>query len=493
MTTERDPEQSLIGTDALRLSLTSKRLTTNLLPFVREAWKIVEPDRAFVENWHIDELCKVLEEVTNGTTKRVVINVPPGTMKSLLVSVIWPCWMWARDPHLRILTAAYSDKRALDANLKARNIIKSPWFQKHFGLELVEDQNTKGRFDTKQGGWRIATSVGGEGTGLHPDFIIVDDAATATDAQSEVERATVNTWFDSTISTRGVSRGVAICVIGQRLHEEDLSGYLLKRGGWLRVCWPMRYEKQKLDAQGQASGNPPDARDHRASEGELLWPQLFPEAIVRQLELDLGPYGTAGQLQQHPAPEGGGLFKREWFQFVDADKLPKNILRRLRGYDTAATEGAGDWTRGIKIEEDADANFYLTSAVGGQLGPDGVDKLILSTAKMDGSDVAIREEKEGGASGKAVIGARTKLLRGYDYRGVQVSGSKVTRANPFRSQVEGGHVFLVRASWNEEYLNELCAFPTARHDDYVDASSCAFNAILLEPYREVAVREAVWG
>lgn len=459
---------------------------------MREAWKIVEPDREFVENWHIEELCKVLEDVTAGRTKRVVINVPPGTMKSLLVSVIWPCWMWARNPHLRILTAAYSDKRALDANLKARVIIKSPWFQKLFSLELVEDQNTKGRFDTKQGGWRIATSVGGEGQGLHPDFIIVDDASTATQAQSEVERTTINTWFDSTITTRGVSRGVAICVIGQRLHEDDLPGYLLRRGGWEHVCWPMRFEVQKI-VDGKVTGNPPDARDHRASEGALLWPQLFPEAIVKQLELDLGPYGAAGQLQQRPAPEGGGLFKREWFQFIDADKLPKNILRRLRGWDTAATEGAGDYTRGIKIEEDADHNFYITSAVGAQLSPDGVDKIILSTANMDGKDVPIREEKEGGASGKAVIGARAKLLRGWDYAGVQVSGNKVIRANPFRSQVEGGHVFLVRASWNEEYLKELGAFPTGRNDDYVDATSCAFNAIMLEPYREVVVREAVWG
>lgn len=486
-----DFEQSLLGADATRVALSTKRLSRSLLAFVREAWDIVEPGQPFRNNWHIEELCKILEQVTAGDLKRVIINVPPGTMKSLLTSVFWPCWMWANDPRLRILTAAYSDERALDANIKARNIIKSAWFKKHFDLDLVADQDTKGRFDTTVGGWRIATSVGGQGQGLHPDFIIIDDAATAKNSESEIERATVNTWFDSTISTRGVSRGAAIIVIGQRLHEEDLPGYLLKRGGWEHVCWPMRYELQRYDDGGRPLGNPPNARDHRAAEGELLWPELFDEAKVKQQELDLGPYGTAGQLQQRPAPEGGGLFKREWFKFVDA--VPKNILRKLRGWDTAGTEGAGDYTRGIKIEEDDAHNFYISSAVGGQLGPDGVDKLFLSTAQMDGTDVAQREEKEGGASGKAVIGARSKLLRGFDYKGVQVSGNKVIRANPFRSQVEGGHVYLVRAAWNEEYIKELCSFPSARHDDYVDATSCSFNAILLEPYREVVIRDALWG
>lgn len=487
-----DAETSLLASDSLRVSLASKRLRGSLLAFVREAWDIVEQGQAFQNNWHIEELCKILESVTAGNMKRVVVNVPPGTMKSLLTSVFWPCWMWANNPRLRILTAAYSDKRALDANLKARNIIKSLWFKKHFTVDLVEDQDTKGRYDTKVGGWRIATSVGGEGQGLHPDYIIIDDPSTAAQAESALERATVNTWFDGTISSRGASRGAAIVVIGQRLHEEDLSGYLLKSGvAWEHVCWPMEYEKQRVDDAGRPTGNPPDVRDHRAAEGELLWPQLFDGAKVKQLKLQMGPYIAAGQLQQRPAPEGGGLFKRDWFQFVDA--VPKNIIRKLRGWDTAGTEGAGDYTRGIKIEEDSDHNFYISSAVGGQLGPDGVDKLILSVAKQDGLDVAQREEKEGGASGKAVIAARSKLLRGHDYQGVQVSGSKIIRANPFRSQVEGQHVFIVRASWNDEYIKELCNFPTAGHDDYVDATSCAFNAILLEPYREISVREALWG
>jgi predicted phage terminase large subunit-like protein len=500
--TELDPTQVSAASSLLR-SIQASHLKRSLLAFTREAWLILEPEHPFVQNWHIEELCTLLEQVAAGfghagmpaqfTTHepidRVVINIPPGTMKSLLVSVIFPCWLWARNPKLRILTAAYSDKRALDANLKARLLLKSQWFQQLFPLEFVEDQDTKGRFDTTKGGWRIATSVGGEGTGLHPDLIVIDDAATAADAQSEAERKKVNGWFDQTVSSRGVSRGVKVIVIGQRLHEEDLPGHLLKRAGWTHVCWPMRFMTARPATDTQP-GYQPDPRDHRTKEGDLLFPQLFTEAKVRQLELDLGPYGTSGQLQQQPSPEGGGLFKREWFKFVDAAPA---LARRCRGWDTAASEGKGDYLVGVKISEEFEwdvkdgkrkfqstGRFFVEDVQRDQLGPDGVDKLMKVTAQLDGKACSVREEKEGGSSGVIVINARTKLLRGFNYAGVQLGGSKVTRAKPFRSQCEGGNVYLVKAHWNEAYIVELCAFPTAKHDDQVDASSCAFNSVLLE-------------
>lgn len=483
-----DEEEDGSSLALMALKYETRQCRASLLAFVKGAWSVIEPDCEFVSNWHIEELCKVLESVAAGTTERVIINVPPGTMKSLLVSVLFPCWIWARNPHKRILTAAYSDKRALDANIKARNLIKSAWFQKRFKLVLVEDQDTKGRFDTRQGGWRIATSVGGEGTGLHPDLIIIDDAATAAEAQSEVERKKVNDWFSQTVSSRGVSRSAALICLGQRLHEDDLPGYLIKKGGWDLVRFPMRYMKTVAPSKDNP-GYTADPRDHRTEEGELLWPALFTEKKVKQLEDDLMEYGTSGQLQQQPSPGGGGMFKREHFKFIDA--APK-VARRTRGWDTAGSEGKGDWTRGCKIAE-AEGLFYVEDMAGGQLGPDGVDKLIKVTAELDGKRVPVREEKEGGASGLAVIKARAKLLKGWDYLGVQVSGNKATRAKPLRAQVEAGNVFLVRGPWNEAFIVELCGFPTGKHDDQVDAASCAFNAVLLEPNPEVLVRVAIWG
>jgi predicted phage terminase large subunit-like protein len=494
---------ALADADRLAVQKEKRRLRSSLHAFVQEAWAIIEPSQEFQDNWHIREMCRVLEYAATHKDQRVIINIPPGCMKSLLVSVLWPAWMWAKDSKKRVITASYSGAITIDQNRKLRDLVTSEWYQNLFDVRLVEDQNTKIRFNTQTGGWRIATSVGGALTGEHPDVIIIDDVVTAEQAQSDADRKAANKWFDNTVSTRGVARGVCIIIIAQRLHEDDLPGYLLERGGWEHVCFPMRYEKctcvggdpQALEESARCILHKqnlqwrPDPRDPRTDEGELLWPKVFDETRVKKLENDLLEYGTSGQLQQRPAPGAGGLFKREWFKFIDA--APRTA-RRVRGWDTAGSEGKGDYTVGARISE-VDGIFYVEDVQRDQLDPDGVDKLIYTTAQLDGQvGCAVREEKEGGASGLAVIKARAKLLRGWDYMGVAASGSKVTRSKPFRSQCAAGNVFLVKGPWNEKYIAELCAFPTAKHDDQVDASSCAFNAVLLEP-PPARVHEAIWG
>jgi predicted phage terminase large subunit-like protein len=459
-----DVEHITRDLDAIEAELSRR----SLRHFVTKVWPLVEPDVPFVPNWHIDRLCALLEAVSRGEVSRLLINVPPGTMKSLLVSVLWPTWEWATRSNLRYLTTSYGAHLTIRDNLRVRHIVQSLWYQQYFSVDLVDDQNQKTRFNTLAGGYRIASSVGG----AHPDRIIIDDPLTAQQARSDVERSAVNHWFDRTIATRGVTRNTAIVVVMQRLHEEDLSGHLLARGGWEHVCWPMRFDAAR-----------PDPRDVRTRAGELLWPSLFTEQKVRQLEVDLGPYGTAGQLQQQPAPEGGGLFKREWFKFIEA--APRKA-RRVRAWDTAATADGGDWTVGTKLAE-ASGLFFIESVLRDQLGPAGVDALMQQTARADGKAVAIRELREPGASGKAVIDAHVRAFVGYDYTEHRVGHDKVTEARPFRAQVEAGNVYLVRTgdavkdAWIEPYLQELADFPTGKHDDQVDASSAAFNEVLTLP------------
>ncbi len=497
--------------DKILLKLERDRLKRSLYAFLQEAWAIVEPSQDFVTNWHIEVMCQVLQDITTGKEprNRWIFNISPGTMKSLLISVIWPAWVWARNPKKRFLTASYGQHLTVRDNLRVRDIIQSPWFQSLFPVKLLEDQNTKTRYNTEKGGWRIATSVDGVGTGEHPDFIIIDDPITAGQAESEPERSAANNWFDRTISSRGVARGVTIIVVMQRLHQDDLTGHLLKKGGWGHVRFPMRFEKCtcpgpiEVIAEDQRcalhKADPhwtPDPLDPRTEPGELMFPLLFNETKVALLEQDLGPYGAAGQLQQRPSPMGGGQFKREWFQFVDHDAVP-SLARRVRGWDTAATEGGGDYTVGVKLSEafawmpspeninirtlQSTGKFYVEHVAREQLGPAGVDGLMKSTANTDGKACPIREEKDPGAGGKAVIAARTRLLVGFDYGFNALGANKVIRAKPFRSQCAAGNVFLVRGPWNEKYLTELCNFPTGSYDDQVDASSCAFNALLLEP------------
>lgn len=452
-------------------------LEQHLFQFVKAAWPLVEPQQPFTPNWHIEALCQVLEQVAYGREKRLIVNVPPGTLKSLLIEVFFPTWVWAKNARKRFITASYGQHLTARDNLRARQIIESPWYQARWPVRMLEDQNTKTRYNTTEHGWRIATSVNGQGIGEHPDFIIIDDPHTAAQAESETERQNALDWFDRTISTR-LGRNPAIIVVMQRLHENDLSGHLLKRGGWRHICWPMRYEVTRPAVEGDL-GHRADPLDPRHDEGELLFPALFPEEKVRNLEIDLGEYGAAGQLQQRPAPEGGGMFKRGWFKFLDA--APKNMSRRVRGWDTAGSEGKGDYTVGCKIMETMDGLVIVEDIVRDQLAPAGVDALVLSTSNTDGRRCPVREEKEGGAAGKSVIAARAKLLRGFDYKEVILGQNKVVRAKPFRSQCEAGNVYLIRGVWNEPFIAELCGFPTGNHDDQMDAASCAYNAMLLEP------------
>lgn len=506
--------------DAFALDLFFERdlLSRSLFEYVKAAWHLVEPSQEFTGNWHVEVLCKELQDFFHGKTKRLIVNVPPGTLKSLLVEVFFPTWVWAKNPKKRFLTASYGGHLTMRDNLRARQIIESPWFQARWPVKLQEDQNTKTRYNTTEHGWRIATSVNGQGIGEHPDFIIIDDPHTNQQAQSEAERTAALRWFDGTISVR-LGRNPGIIVIMQRLHEDDLAGHLIKRGGWRCVRWPMRFEKCACPTAPECAGDEEqrciyhradptftaDPTDPRTAEGELLFPALFPESKVTQLELDLGSYGSAGQLQQRPSAVGGGLFKRGWFKFLD---VAPALMRLVRGWDTAGTEDAGDYTCGCKLGEEFE--WVLTQAHGherakrelkstgrfivldmqrDQLGPDGVDKLMLATAQLD--QCPQREEREGGASGKAVIGARAKLLKGFDYEEVQLGQNKAVRAKPLRAQAQAGNLYLLRGAWNEAFIKELSEFPTGKHDDQVDAASCAFNCVLLEePPRKVSI---TWG
>lgn len=498
----------------------------SLHTFVRESFHVIEPGQVFQDGWHLQELCALLQGCANmrgympERPDVVIINEPPGTMKSLVVDVLFPAWVWAKNARKRFMTAAYGATLSTRDALRTRQLIESQWYQARWPLELSDDQNAKTRYNTNMHGWRFSTSVGGAGTGEHPDFIIIDDPTTAQQAESKAGRDEANNWFDNTVSTR-LGRNPVIIIVMQRLHSEDLTGHVLaKMAGQGRrlvhVRWPMRYEKcsckdtapecqpdeeLRCAYHKQEPTWTKDVRDRRTAEGELLWAAMFPESKVAGLELALGPYGSAGQLQQRPSPNKGGLFKREDFKFAEA--RPK-LSRKVRLWDTAATEDGGDWTVGALVEEEWDyeitekartlkstGKVFVSDIIRRQLEPAGVEDLIKATAASDGKDTPIRELREPGSAGKTVIQARAKLLKGYDYKEVLVTGSKVTMAKPFRAQVAAHNVYLVRAHWNHEFIEELVIFPNGKKDDQVDATSNGYNSVLLEePPRKVTVS---WG
>ncbi len=465
------PDQIL--TRALRLN--AQVAQQDLHSFIRQAWSYVEPTEPFVDGEHIRTLCRFLMDISAGKITRAIINIPPGTMKSLCVSVFWPAWEWASNPSLRYLCAS-SGNLAIRDNIRLRDVVSSAWYQRWFDLRLKGDQNEKIRFNTHAQGWRIATSVGGIAVGEHPDRTIIDDPHKPTEVNSDVIRKGVHEWIDRTISTRGISRGVRIVLIMQRLHEDDATGHLLAQGGWEHLMLPMYFEAARADK-----------RDHRKVEGQLLWPELLSEAKLASSKIQLGSYGVAGQFQQRPAPEGGGLFRRDWLPIIE--KFPRHG-RRVRFWDVASTEGAGDYTVGVRISE-WKGIYYIEDVVRVQMSPKGVDDVIAQTAARDGYETAIVEEQEGGSSGKAVIAARLSRLAGYDYRGKPSTGDKVVRARGLRAQAEGGNVRVVTGHWNDALLDELCIFPNGKHDDQVDAAAGAFNELTTKQPSVIA--PLVWG
>jgi predicted phage terminase large subunit-like protein len=461
--------------DAIEATLARRDLRV----FIRRFWKYVEP-KPLIWNWHHDVLCLVLMGITRGQFSRVIFNIPPGCSKSLFVSVFWPAWEWATNPQYRYIVSTYASHLSKRDNHRVRDIIRSEPYQRYYKLKIKDDQDEIMRYTTTQKGWRLATSIAGVGTGEHPDRFIIDDPTSSADAQSDVMREGANNWFDSTVSTRGIGIGAAIVLIQQRQHQRDMTGHLLQKGGWVIVRLPMRYEGEiKIGGETYT----PDPNDIRTKPGELLFPGMFDEAKVREMEINLGPYGAAAQLQQHPAPQGGGLFKRDWFPIVSS--APVNATR-VRAWDTAGTEESQarkkgkrdpDYTVGLRMSE-AKGHYYIEHVARGRWSSHGVDKIIKQTAFTDGRSVKIRELREPGSAGLAVVEYRTRELAGFDYKPIPIYVDKVTAAGPFRAQCEAGNVSLVEGRWNEDFLSELEFFPMGGHDDQVDGASSAFNALV---------------
>jgi len=228
-----------------RARIEAEPLRASLPAFIHAAWPMLEPATKFKPNWHIDVIAEHLEAARRGEIRRLIVNVPPRHMKSLNVSVLWPVWWWCSDPTVRFLTASYGADLAIRDSLKSRRLIQTNWFQHRFGdvFWLTSDQNVKGRYENNRSGYRIATSVGGTATGEGGDVILIDDPHKADEVESDIQRQDVLDWHDGTISTRFNDPNSAIEVlVMQRLHEQDLTGHLLERGGWTHLCLPAEYE-----------------------------------------------------------------------------------------------------------------------------------------------------------------------------------------------------------------------------------------------------------
>lgn len=478
-----------------KLVLRKMMAENGLKDFIQIGWKYIDP-QPYQHGWHIDAICKHLEAVSNGQIRNLLINVPPRTSKSTITSVGWPAWMWAqrkisplKGPQVQIMSSSYAATLSERDSTKMRRLISSEWYQNNWGanFKMVGDQNTKRKFENDKGGYRLATSVTGTQTGDGGAILLIDDPQSANDANSELERQNVIRWWTETMSTRLNDKiNGARVVIMQRLHEEDLSGYILEHnedGEWEHLMLPMRYEPRTHCFTSIGWEDP------RLMEGELLCPNRFDEKAVLSLEKDLGSFTAAGQLGQTPVVKGGGIIKDDWWQIYppmewnlkDAEYPPFEFI--LMSCDTAYTD---------KQENDYSActvwgvwryrevsKILLMDAWQERLSFHELTEKIIKTARSNKIDKLLIEAK---ASGLSVVQELKRLCAGEDFsieavlpKGDGLRNDKVSRVYPLQPLFENGTIYAPEAKFSDMVIQQFSAFPKGKHDDLCDSSSQALN------------------
>jgi predicted phage terminase large subunit-like protein len=484
---------------------------SSLIEFVREFWPVLEPSREFKDGWAIQAVCDHLEAVSDGKIQYLLITIPPGMMKSLLVAVFWPAWEWAtRDASLRYLTSSFSRPNVIRDNSKMRKLVESEKYQALFPeVRLDPTSNAKDKFENLKTGNRegraFESMTGGRG-----DRVIIDDPHSVDSAESETQReATVQTFREAIPDRLNDLTKSVIVVIMQRLHAKDVAGTIISLGlPYVHLNLPMEFEPTrevnglKVDnrCRTYANDNSLLFEDPRTEEGELLFPERFPAPEVAKLRHVKGSYAWAGQYQQRPSAREGGLFKRAWFagKIIARAGLPTSGVKRVRAWDFASsTEAKGDpdWTAGVRMFRHG-TDYYIDSVDRDRLSPGNVQALVKTRAETDPVGTIVRIPIDPAQAGEFQAQSYITALAGYPLKAERPgsAGNKVGRALPMSIQAEFGHIYLVNSgppeegldAWIETFLDELCSFPTAAHDDQVDAAADAFNELAIGGSQEFA-------
>jgi len=417
----------------------------------------------WLHNWHHRVICDELMKVFQGETKRLIINVPPRYSKTELAVINFMAWCFGKVPDSEFIHVSYSATLAANNAFQTRNLVQEAAYKRVFpDFQLRDDSKAKDDWRTAKGGVCYSQGTGGTITGFgagkfRDSFggaIIIDDPHKASEARSDTVRKGVIEWFQNTLESRTNSPDTPIIVIMQRLHEEDLAGWLLDGGNG------EEWEHLELSAIQ------PD--------GSALWPAKHSIEVLERMEL-AAPYVFSGQYRQRPSPPAGGFFKPDNIEIVDA--LPADITHNARAWDLASSENEGDFTAGVREAKGRDGYIYIVDVQHAQLGPDGVEKRIKQTAQMDGKGVTIRLPQDPGQAGKSQAKNFITMLSGFNVKAETVSGDKITRAQPFAAQVNVGNVKMLRGDWNKAFIEELRNFPNGKHDDQVDAASDAFDEV----------------
>lgn len=479
-----------------------------LSAFFRHFWKTIEPGE-FASSWHVDAIADHLEACQRREITDLVINVPPGSGKTNLVSSLWPAYVWTQEPTARFITATYSDRLSARHAQRHRDVCGSQLFVEVFSeFDLGEMLSDPVRhFSNGAGGFRFSTTIGGAATGNHAHFHIADDPNKAQDATSTAispkSLEDVLSWWDSTMATRRIpGQPLGRVIVMQRLHAKDLAGVCLDRG-YAHLCIPARYEPNATWDRGSSIPR----RDPRTEPGEIFW-SLITEAEMVKKEADLvTPSAVSSQLQQNPNPEKGGIIEREWIRTWEELPCDPRHMRFVQVWDFAAksTTPAHSRTHGA-LWASYGKDFFLIDEVIGHWNYPLAKKVFLACQVVD-VNALVKRGILTRADSKAILDIRSELRHPDLWKrallprveekangitllqdlsnvvrckGTEPKGSKEDRITVHSDRFEAGHVFFPTAKWLDtvpDFVNELVYFPRWGHDDRVDTTSEALDAL----------------
>ena len=448
-----------------KLSLINKRLAEkSFYEFVKQSWYHIDPS-PFIDGWHIKAVCDHLQAVHERKINRLIINIPPRCGKSLLVSVMYPAWVWISHPEHRFLTGSHGKELAIRDTRKSRQLIQCRWYQDNWGdrFKLQEDQNQKSRYENNKVGHRIAFSIGGMVTGDGGDTVMIDDPLDADDSTNINAIQSVNEWYSSTLTTRlNNQESSSIILIMQRLNTADLSGYLLDAGGFVHLCLPMEFESERKCITSFFE-------DPRTKENQLIWNGITDEGL-KMLKLGLGPINIPGQLQQRPSKKGGNIYKAEDMQLFD--EIPGTFDFILQSWDTAFKKGEDNDYSAMTTWGKFNNKLYLIDMWRGKVEFPELKQTLIQFADKWKPNVVIVEDK---ASGQSLYQELQRNFR-YPLEAIKVNADKISRANASTPYFHTKMVFLKsNLPYLQDYIQELTSFPNDIHDDFVDSTSQAVN------------------
>jgi len=471
--------------------------------YVKLAWQHVEP-APLIWGWHLDELAIHLEAVARLKFRKLLINLPPGFSKSTIVSVLWPSWCWIIKPDYKFICASYEASLAQRDAKRMRDLIDSQWWQDRWGEGWEKDaedvvtipfgnERAVRVFRNDHGGFRYSTGAGAGFTGWHGNVHIVDDPHAAhqlrgSEASIKKHTEKIYDWWTKTMISRAVNpRELSRVIVMQRLHENDLSGQMLRDGGYEHLCLPMRYEAERKYKRINIPCKTRVGGDHRVIEGELLCPERIDEEARIEQAIGLGATAEAAQHQQHPSAATGNIIKRAWLgKFWDV--LPADPRATwMQTWDMAFKETAdSDWVVG-QVWIRLGAQFFLVDQVRERMDLVGTCAAVRTlTTKWPRAFRKIIEDK---ANGPAVVSVLQKTVPGLVL--VNPEGGKEARASAISPLFEAGNVILPNPEnhpWVHDYIEELATFPKGANDDQVDATS----QVLLQMYvRTSRLKEAM--